>query len=281
MSGPGTGFTLIELLVVIALISVLASLLLPALVMAKSKVQGSSCLSNFKQMQLAWLNYNPDYPDFLAPNSDNGNEGKDLDNPAWVAGTMSFNTDAMSLDDATNPDWLVGSDIAEFGSLGPYTKNPRIYHCPADQSAIGFNGTTLPRTRSVSMNSWVGFATRDWLEPASPPYYKLNFKMSDLMNPGPAATWVFIDEHEMSINDGWFAIDMVNHGPNGKWVDLPANRHNRAAAVSFADGHCETKKWRDSRTAWPVNSTTPYTHDLSCPNNADLDWLQQRTTGLQ
>ena len=52
------------------------------------------------------------------------------------------------------------------------------------------------------------FATRDWLEPPSPPYYKLNFKMSDLVNPGPAATWVFIDEHEMSINDGWFAMDM-------------------------------------------------------------------------
>src|SRR5215471_4661495 len=128
------GFTLIELLVVIAIIAVLASLLFPAFVVAKMKAQGARCLGNSRQMQLAWILYSHDYGDWLAPNSDYGNEGKDFDNPAWVAGNMSYLSDPYSLNDNTNTDEMVGAFYAQFGSLGPYTRNPGIYHCPGDRS---------------------------------------------------------------------------------------------------------------------------------------------------
>src|SRR5258707_15508460 len=98
------GFTLIELLVVIAIISILASLLLPVLMAAKTKAQATQCLANFKQMQVAWALYNQDHPDFLAPNCDTGNNGKSTDDPSWVAGTMTFNNDPVSVDEATNMD---------------------------------------------------------------------------------------------------------------------------------------------------------------------------------
>ena len=265
-------FTLIELLVVIAIIAILASLLLPTFVVAKLKAQGTYCLGNLRQMQLAWALYNQDYSDYLAPNSDYGNEGKDLDNPAWVAGNMSYLTDPASLSDNTNTDNLVGPDYAQFGSLGPYTKNPGVYHCPGDRST----SEGMPRVRSISMNGWVGFDTRDWLQPASPPYYKLNAKMSDLQNPGPSDTWVFVDEREDSINDGWFAVDMVN------WVmvDIPANYHNRAAAFSFADGHAQIKRWQDPRTQPPLKGGLPALKGQYCPNDPDVEWLQSHTTGL-
>ena len=269
-------FTLIELLVVIAIIAILASLLLPALVMAKVKAQTAQCTSNLKQMQVAWHLYNTDYSDFLAPNSDAGpgSHGQDLDDPSWVAGNMYLAAVSLSdLDESTNMDYLIGCQYADFGSLGPFTKNGKIYRCPADKSTVSYNGANYDRVRSIGMNGWVGFSTRDWL--GCPPY-KLNFKMSDLACPGPAQTWVFIDERENSINDGWFAVDMVDTGPNAVWVDLPAIRHNRGAVLSFGDGHAEFKKWHDSTT-----TSTPLTPNTPSPNNQDVAWLQQRTTGTQ
>jgi len=273
------GFTLIELLVVIAIIAILASLLLPALVMAKLKAQTAQCTSNFKQIQLGWVVYNTDFTDFLAPNSDAGpgQHGQDAEDPSWVAGDMALIANAPAdVDQCTNMDYLVGQAYAAFGSLGPYTKNGGLYHCPADHSTVSYNGATYDRNRSLSMNSWVGFDTRDWMQPASGPSFKLNFKMGDLVAPGPAQTWVFIDERENSINDGWFAVDMVDTGANATWVDIPAIRHNRGAVLSYADGHSEFKKWTD-----PITLSTGLVPNTPSPNNADIAWLQQRTTGTQ
>ena len=90
------GFTLIELLVVIAIIAILAAMLLPALAAAKKKAQGISCLSNYKQLTLAWVMYSNDNSENLPLNGDR-NATAPQPTPSWVFSSqfdyMTWGTD--------------------------------------------------------------------------------------------------------------------------------------------------------------------------------------------
>jgi prepilin-type processing-associated H-X9-DG protein len=110
--------------------------------------------------------------------------------------------------------------------------------------------------------------------------FKMMTKSSDIKK--PSETWVFIDEREDSINDGWFAVDMVGYDPinPNAWriVDYPASYHNGAGGLSFADGHSEIRKWADPRTTPILRAGQTIPLGVSSPNNQDVDWLQQRST---
>ena len=80
--------------------------------------------------------------------------------------------------------------------------------------------------------------------------FRVYGKMSDMVRPGPAKTWVLLDEDYRSINDAAFAVTMVS----STFLDAPASYHGGACGFAFGDGHSEIKRWKDSRTIARGNS---------------------------
>jgi prepilin-type N-terminal cleavage/methylation domain-containing protein/prepilin-type processing-associated H-X9-DG protein len=256
----GSGFTLIELLVVIAIIAILAAMLLPALAKTNTKAQGIQCLSNLRQLGLAWTMYNGDNGDRVPPNSGLGNAN------TWVQGWLEAWNRASSNPDNTNTLYLTQSLLATYegNSIG-------IWHCPGDISGL---------VRSCSMNCWLNSDLDVDVYNSLPSNYKSIRRVSDMTHPAPSQTWVLVDERTDSINDGFFVVVMGFKGSSSLLVNYPAAYHNGAGNLAFADGHSESHKWRDPRTN-PRMTTGVYLAEQRSPNNADMAWLQERTTGLK
>jgi prepilin-type N-terminal cleavage/methylation domain-containing protein/prepilin-type processing-associated H-X9-DG protein len=257
-------FTLIELLVVIAIIAILAAMLLPALGRAKSRAQTIACMSNAKQLQLAYELYSTDNLNRLMDNSVAGVSSPGAQ--AWIQG----NVQEYQSDYTEHP---------SKGVLWPYNKSLGIYRCPSSRAflqGVG-RGVTVPHNRSFSVSVWLG-------SNLTPPDL-IAQKSSAIRH--PAKTSVFLEENQISIDNGAIGFNRTNVA--GVW-NLPSNRHNNAANLSFMDGHTETFRWRgprlkqlnaqysadDSRSQRPSSGTNPL-HSLPWDAN-DPDFIRLAET---
>lgn len=260
-------FTLLDLLFAVALLSSVALITASASVRNHTRSAATICMSNMRQLTVAWLNYADDNNSKLVQNFHGGEAqggaaatsggGR---NAPWACGWLDWTTSS----DNTNHLFLRD---ARYAKLGPYISvTNNIHKCPSDNylSAVQQAKNWKERVRTMSMNITMG----DGNAPAGPwdPLYRQAKTFGDLRLPSPSESTVFIEEHPDSINDPALFPPHDN-----AWVDVPATFHEEACGFSFADGHIEMHGWKGSLMHNPVR--TSYVAVPVAPGDPDTAWM--------
>jgi prepilin-type N-terminal cleavage/methylation domain-containing protein len=269
----GAGFTLIELLVVIAIVAVLLATLLPSLARVREAGKRAVCLSNLRQIQVAWLLYAEDHRGSIV----NGQASHWEDVPRgrpWLIGTPVM---------LPKPENQVQADAwMRTGALASYIRDVRVYHCPSRYRLPmepGWPGMQWLSSYGIvsTMNvfeSWEWLDEDRWIRAGFNIGKTVLFvtKLSELSGPGPASRMVFLDTgrptwHPNGGCGADWAIGVDGWGGNWSWnygSGAPFH-HSNGTCTSFADGHSEYWKWEDLCT---IAYSKPW-----------LEWLEQGGTG--
>jgi hypothetical protein len=189
----------------------------------------------------------------------------------WVNNVMSWGS-------ALDASGITNRQQALKGGVGPYLDGHyESFRCVLDrfvspqQHQLGWT----ERMRSRSMNAYLGgHSPWNWDASASGrnPYYssyRQYLRLASIAN--PANTFVFIEEHPDSINDGYF---LNGPGITG-WSEIPGSLHGGAGALGFVDGHAEMRWWEGRMTKPPVQYRY-VSRAFDDAGQADFDWYSQR-----
>jgi prepilin-type N-terminal cleavage/methylation domain-containing protein/prepilin-type processing-associated H-X9-DG protein len=239
-------FTLIELLVVIAVIALLLALLIPALRSAKERGHRVVCLSNLKQLTLAWLAYAEEHDSKLVSGRAFGTHTRRYTLKGWVGYDFA----------PKQPPWITGPDK---GALWPWIRDTKIYRCARGRpghavtyaTVIAANGAEVEGTYMEDTGGWD--LTESGIRVGST-VLKLT-KLTDIVSPGAAQRAVFIDTGQTPTTSDFYV-----HYLYPRWKDFspPPVRHSDGTTLSMADGHTEYWKWKGRETVQMPRELLPW-----------------------
>jgi len=233
---PG-GFTLIELLVVIAVIAVLLAIFMPVARAARERAQRTVCLSNLRQLTMAWIQYADENDGKLVCGIAFRREmrgGQVLE--GWVS--QGFQYPPSRSDLLLHP---------HKGLLWPYLRDVDVYRCPRGRTGHVITYTTVA---AANGNRVEGTYVPDSGEPTlgqrvGSTVLKLT-RLSDIVSPGAAQRAVFIDIGQTPASNEFYVHYLQPMWM--EWSSPPPIRHADGATLSMADGHAEYWKWKGRET---------------------------------
>lgn len=242
-----SGFTLIELLVVIAVISLLIALLIPTLRAAKEQGHRAVCLSNLKQLTLAWLAYAGDHDGKIV---DGGPFGVYIHAPTGGGGYRVVTGWAGAAFLPRNScDRAVLQKHPDKGALWPWIKDVDVYRCARGRAGHALTyatvvaangseveGTFIPNSGGRELNK-LGIRVGGTV-------LRLT-RLTDIMSPGAGQRAVFLDYGQMPAGHSFYVHYLY---PRWKWHSAPPIHHGDGMTLSMADGHAEYWKWKGSET---------------------------------
>jgi len=226
------GFTLIELLIVIAIIAILAAILFPVFAQAREKARAASCLSNTKQISLAFAMYNQDYDEgFMA--------------------TVSERQAPPSVPDTAD----AKAPYSYRMLLQPYIKSQQIFRCP---SAVVWSplgpGNWYPTDYGCHLNEGLLIPSSsnhaaNYSGQVAPDLSDFGFNQ---VTPLSAISYPaqFLLCADAARSDGTSSRGGIYPQPWAFDVSTQSRfvaRHSQGGNVSYADGH---SKWRRPEQTW-------------------------------
>jgi prepilin-type N-terminal cleavage/methylation domain-containing protein/prepilin-type processing-associated H-X9-DG protein len=237
-------FTLIELLVVIAIIAILAAILFPVFAQARAKARQTSCLSNMKQLGLAFLMYAQDYDEmairtFYGPSPSNTN-------CSWPVFTQPYikNYGIFSCPDAPTGLGRTPGTMVMSGGCGTLPDGLSVTYAYnlyiGGNLAPGSGSTAIPTlsTAAIVAPATTVLMTDGGTDPRTNPNTPVLWPLKRATTKGSAApdstlgrtAWIIAHAGSSNITSGF-----ADYG-------APHARHSEQTNVLWADGHVKSSR---------------------------------------